>query len=104
MSLLIPVDSARREIVAALPARTAHAMHGLLEASRCMNAPVTAAEACIYDFDAMSPLATAMSLRHAARLGYCVYTGRYWCPLNAAYELRYALEDRALRDEDDRDR
>mgnify|MGYP001581685887 CR=1 FL=1 len=102
MSLIVPVDPVKRDVVAALPSRTAHALHGMMEASRNEKMPVTAAEACIYDFDAISPRATARSLRHAATLGYCVYTGRYWCPLNAAYDLRYALEDRALRDEDDR--
>jgi hypothetical protein len=87
--------------VEGLPRRTAHALHGLLESSGQLNMPVTAAEAQVYDGEAYTARQTAAGLRHAHRLGLVAYTGRYWCPLNGAYDLRRALEDRYLCDTDD---
>lgn len=83
-------------LVAELPRRTAHALYGLLESSRQLNMPVTAAEAMIYDMEAMTPRHTARGLRHARALGLCHYTGRYWTPSFAALELHRALENRYL--------
>ena len=91
-----------QETVDAMSPRMAHALHGLVLASLEQKGPPTAAEACIYDFDAISPRATGQALRHAAKRGYCFANRGYWWPLNDAYALRYALEDRALRDEDAR--
>lgn len=96
------LDPAKLAVVDAMPARMAHALHGLLVASAEEKAPATAAEICVYDFDALSPRATGQALRRAAERGYCFLTQDLWWPTNAAHELRYALEDRALRDEDRR--
>ena len=97
--MIVAFNPEKVRIVAALPRRTAHALHALLESSREMNMPVTAAEAMLYDEEAMGPRGTAMALKHAQRLGYCFVTpGGYWVPGNATYDLRYALEDRYLRE------
>lgn len=90
------------EYVEGLPRRTAHALHGLLEwCHNNPNMPPTSAEAQLYDGEALSARQTAAGLRHAHRLGLVAFTGCYWCPMNGAYELRSALEDRYLRETDE---
>jgi hypothetical protein len=81
-----------------LPRRTAHALHGLIVASKELNMPVTAAEAQVYDEEALTARHTAAGLRHAHRLGLVGYAVPYWIPSNAALELRAAIEDRYLRE------
>lgn len=88
-----------------LPPRVAHAVHGLLAASSIGmgggSGPFTAAEVCVYDFDALSPRGTGAALREAAKRGLVVFVPpRYWTPTNATLDHRRAFEDRALRDED----
>jgi hypothetical protein len=60
--------------------------------------PVTAAEAMLYDPEAMSPQSTGQALANAQRLGLAVQAARYWVPTGAALDLRSALEDRFLRE------
>lgn len=86
----------RREFVAKLPSRTAHALHALLATSIERNMPVTSAEVVIYDEEAFSAKDTGEALKHAKRLGLAGFTGKYWVPSTAAYELRYELEARYL--------
>lgn len=91
------MNASKAALVAALPRRTAHALHALLEASAALHMPPTAAEVVVYDAEAANVRGTAAALRHAQRLGYCACTrGGYWVPGNAAYELGRALEDRYL--------
>lgn len=88
----------REEAVAALPRRTAHALYALLESSREANMPVTAAEAMLYDDEAMSPQGTGQALANARRLGLAVQAGRWWAPTGATLDMRSALEERFLRE------
>lgn len=87
-------------VVAALPRRTAHALHALLT---CNNdgIPSIASEIVIYDSEARSSKATAAALREASQRGYCVCANGVWFTTPAAYELRPALEARFLADTDD---
>lgn len=90
--------------VDALPRRTAHATHALLVASTEHKSPVTAAEVCIYDSEALSARSTGAALREARRLDLAAFTGQYWIPWGAALDQRRDFESRFLRDtEDDRD-
>lgn len=81
-----------------LPRRTAHAIHGLLVASLEHGMPVTAAEVQVYDEEAIRVQATGKGLSHARRLGYAMYTGRYWIPSSLAHNLKSKFEDRYLSD------
>jgi hypothetical protein len=60
--------------------------------------PVAAAEVQVYDEEAVRVQATAKGLAHARRLGYAVYTGRYWIPTILAHNLKSRFEDRYLAD------
>jgi len=104
MSPLVQVKPEQRKEVAMLPARMAHALHGLLVAVQGEKGPPTAAEACLYDFDALSVQSTAQALHHAAKRGYCFNINGCWWPTNRVYDIKYALEERSLADEDARDR
>lgn len=84
--------------VAALPRRTAHAMHALVYAGIELNMPVTAAEVCIYDSEAPNIVSTGAALREARERGLAIFTGKYWIATNEALELRSALEERFLRE------
>ena len=89
--------------VAALPRRTAHAVHALMACSRDLNMPVTAAEICLYDEEAQSVRGTGNALAHARRLGLAVFTGQYWVPSFTALDMRGAFEDRFLTETEDND-
>lgn len=96
------VNPEKLAYVEKLPARMAHALHALLEATREHVMPVTAQEIMIYDWEAMSPQGTGAALREAQKRGLAVAVpGGYWVATNQTNELRYALEDRALRDQDE---
>lgn len=104
----IPLDPAKVAEVAQLPRRTAHALHGLLVASLELKMPVKAHEVQVYDGEAITAHQTAAGLVHARRLGLAMYTGtgsRLWVATEAAQGLRYAIEDRYLREtyEEERD-
>lgn len=89
----------KRAVVAALPRRTAHALHALLVSNDEQRAPSTAAEVCVYDGEALGARATAAALREGWRRGYCVCApGGYWAALAPAQQLRGALEARYLED------
>lgn len=93
----------RRLYVDALPPRVAHAVHALIVATaEHPPMPRTAAEVCVYDapYEALSGRHTGAALREAEKLGLAMYASPYWVATNAALELKYALEERALRDED----
>lgn len=92
----------KEEIVAALPRRTAHALHALLELEKHPVTQIpTAAEVMLYDMEADSPRGTAAALRHAAKLGYAMRVPpAYWTATFSGLELRRALEDRYLRETD----
>ncbi len=60
--------------------------------------PVTAAEVCIYDEEALSVHSTGCALREAAHRGLAVFTGRYWVPTFLALNLRHEFEERYLCD------
>ncbi len=96
--MTLALDPSKVERVAALPRRTAHALHALIESSRDLKMPALAREVILYDGEAMTVRSTSAGLRHAQFLGLAVFTGRYWTPTNAALDLRYALEDRYLRE------
>jgi hypothetical protein len=81
-----------------IPRRTAHATHALLTASKEHNMPVTAAEVCIYDEEALSVRSTGSALREARVRGLAVFTGLYWIPTNFALDLRREFEERFLAD------
>jgi hypothetical protein len=88
-------------VVTKLPRRVAHAVCALVESQNALNMPVSAAEVCVYDSEALSVRSTAAALTAAQRLGLCVHTGRYWIATGAAMSLRYALEDRFLAESAD---
>lgn len=76
--------------------RVACVVHALLEQSREMNSPVTAAEVLVYDWQALSAQGTGAALREARKAGLAVFTGRYWIPTNAALDRRREFEDVSL--------
>jgi hypothetical protein len=90
---------------AALPPRVAHVTHALMARWRDLggNGPLTAAEVCEYDSEALSARATGTALAHARRfrLASCVPgpdgNGLWWAT-DRAWEMRGALEDRFLRE------
>jgi hypothetical protein len=90
------VELTAAEYVASLPQRTAHVVHALMASSRDHNMPVTAAEICLYDSEALSVRATGMALAHARKLRLAVYTGKYWIPSFVALDMRHAFEERFL--------
>lgn len=98
-------SAGKRKLVDALPPRVAHAVHALIVATaEHPPMPRTAAEVCIYDapYEALSGRHTAAALREASKLGLAWRTlsGGYWIPSTRALNLKSALEERALRDED----
>jgi hypothetical protein len=95
-----PTEEELRE-VDQLPRRTAHAVHGLLVASREHGMPVTAVEVMVFDEEALSVQATARGLSDARRRGLASFTGKFWIPTPAAENLRRRFEDRFLDDTKD---
>ena len=90
-----------QEAVAALPRRTAHALHALLEVEHdpsLEGGPFLASEVVVYDEEALTARSTAAALRAAQRLGLAVCAGGYWTPTFRAYDLRGALEERYLEE------
>jgi hypothetical protein len=80
-----------------LSLRVAQVAHALMEAStNAGGGPLTAAEVCEYDGEALSVHATAAALTHARRLRLADRFDGLWFPTNKAWELRRALEDRVL--------
>ena len=72
-----------QEVVAALPRRTAHALHALLEVEHdpsLEGGPFLASEVVVYDEEALTARSTAAALRAAQRLGLAVCAGGYWAP------------------------
>lgn len=81
-----------------LPRRTAHAVHALLYASYEAGMPVSAAEICVYDSEAISVRATGAALREARRLGLAEYYPPYWVASYIAGNHRKDFEERYLND------
>lgn len=79
-------------------------MHALLARARdAGGGPLTAAEVCEYDSEAVSVVSTGAALAWARRYGLvdswrAGREGRVWSPSNRAAEMRWALEDRFLRE------
>lgn len=94
---------------AELPARTAHALHALMEAWAAMDGsgPLTAAEVCEYDDPeaALTARHTAAALTHARKRGLasCAPGPDHkwlWLATERGWALRRALEDRFLAETD----
>ena len=89
---------------AELPPRVAHAVHALLARLRdASGGPLTAAEVCEYDSEALSVVSTGVALGHARRYGLADSwpagrAGRVWTATRRAQDMRRDLEDRFLRD------
>jgi hypothetical protein len=94
------VDALKVAAVAALPRRTAHALHALVEAERTLNMPVSAQEVVVFDSEALNATSTALALAHARSLGYCFLAKGLWMAANRAHELRPQLEARYLKETD----
>lgn len=88
---MIPLD---------LPIRVAQVTHALMEAwsERHGNAPVKAAEVCIYDAWALTPRHTAAALAQARQHGLADGRGGLWFATDRAWEIRRALETLVLGD------
>lgn len=87
--------------VAKLSRRVAHAVYAMLACTKDRgNMPSTAAEIVVFDEEASSAQETAAALKQAQKLGYAVYTGRYWVPTQAATLRRTEFEERFLQDVD----
>ena len=90
---------------AALPLRTAQALHALMARWRDAggSAPITAAQVCEYDETALTVRHTAAALAHARRLGLADGYDGLWFATSAAWDMRKALEDRVLAEHDERE-
>lgn len=84
--------------VAELPRRVAHATHALISRGRDAGMPVTAAEVCEYDEEAVSVRATAAALREASHKNLAMNLRGLWVPTALASSYREALERRFLDD------
>ena len=60
------------------------------------SAPLTTAEVCEYDSEALTARDTAAALVHARRLGLAGGGHGLWFATNQAWEMRRLLEDRFL--------
>lgn len=88
-----------------LPRRLAHATHALMAAANVMEGngpgPLTSAEVCVYDAEALSPRHTGAALREARKKGLVMYVPGgegYWTPTNFALGYKREFEDRYLRE------
>jgi hypothetical protein len=75
-----------------LPIRVAAAVHALMEAS-AEGGPVTTAEVCELDADALRPEDTSAALSAARNRGLAVGAHGYWSATRAAWKMRRELED-----------
>lgn len=85
-----------------IPRRVAHVTHALMEAWTAVggSAPVTTAEVCEYDSEALSARHTAAALCRARDHGLAGGTGGLWFATPRAWELRRILEERTLAEVD----
>lgn len=81
-----------------IPPRTAHAVHALMEAwtNAGGSGPLTTAEICEYDSEALTARDTAAALSQARRLGLADGARGLWFATDRAWEMRRVLEDRFL--------
>ncbi|MGH3121083.1 MAG: hypothetical protein ACRDND_08625 [Streptosporangiaceae bacterium] len=81
-----------------IPDRAAHVTHALMEAWSAAggSAPVTTAEVCEYDSEALTPRHTAAALIQARRLGLANGGRGLWFATDRAWAIRRVLEDRFL--------
>jgi hypothetical protein len=81
-----------------IPQRVAHVTHALMESWTNTGGcgPVTTAEVCEWDSEALTARNTASALVHARRLGLAGGGHGLWYATHRAWELRRALEDRFL--------
>jgi hypothetical protein len=91
--------------VYALPRRTAHAVHALMEVrnDRAIGpyGPFKAREVMLYDEEALSPASTGAALREARKRALVFYVGHgLWSATNLALDNRAKFEARYLADTD----
>lgn len=91
------------EEVAALSPRVAHVTHALLAAWQESPGPLKANEIVIYDWEALTARDTGAALTAARRAGLVDGIRGLWFASPKAHELKSALEDRSLADEEARD-
>lgn len=98
-----PVQGGRWHVIAGeaaaadLPPRAAHVMHALM--ARWSDAdgsgPLTAAEVCEYDIEALTVRHTAAALARARQFGLAELAGPgLWTATNRAWMMRAAIEER----------
>lgn len=104
----IPEVVTSADEVVRLPRRVAHVAHALMMAweEAGGSAPVTAAEVCIYDSEALSVQGTGRALACARKLRLADSAPggplgvMLWWPADGAWKIRRALEARVLAEQD----
>jgi hypothetical protein len=81
-----------------LPLRTARVVYALMEAwtGSGGSAPVTSAEVCEYDSEALTIRHTSAALAQARRLGLADGCDDLWFATDRAWEMRRTIEDQVL--------
>jgi hypothetical protein len=82
-----------------LPRRVAHVTHALMArwTDKDGSGPLTTAEICEYDSEALTAAHTAAALTRARQLGLASSAGPgLWFATDRAWEMRRALENRFL--------
>jgi hypothetical protein len=78
-----------------LPTRVAEVTHALMEAWTTAggSAPLTVAEICVYDSNALNVEYTRRALRQARTCGLTDGAGGLWFATSRAWEMRRELDD-----------
>lgn len=103
----LPKANTPADQVVRLPRRVARVTHALMTTwtDAGGSAPVTAAEVCVYDSEALSVQSTGTALAYARKLRLADSAPggpdgvRLWWPSDGAWELRRSLEERVLAEQ-----
>lgn len=92
----VALAARKAKTAADLPPRVAAVTHALMEAWSLLESPVTAAEVCEFDSDALDASVTYLALCTARRYGLALGDHGLWFASPAGWAMRRALEDRIV--------